>query len=113
MPSRTLSAELSEADVSNSSSLWIAASDGELELVREILSSGGPNNSPIDPNTQDEAGYTAMHAAASYSHKEVIELLISKGADVNKTDFDGDAPLHVVETVEVCSSTNLGLQLYR
>ena len=41
------------------------------------------------------------HAAVSYGHKELIQFLISSGANPNLRDFDGDTPLHVCEEPEV------------
>ncbi|KAG9288741.1 hypothetical protein G9A89_019102 [Geosiphon pyriformis] len=75
--------------------IWIAAGDGDLERVQELLTEG------ISPNAQDENGYTPLAAAVSYKHYTIIELLISHGADVNIRDFEGDTPLHVAETVEI------------
>jgi ankyrin repeat protein len=34
-----------------------------------------------------------LHYAAYYGEKEVAELLIAKGADVNAKDEDGETPL--------------------
>ena len=36
---------------------------------------------------------TPLHLAANNSHKEIVELLIVKGADVNAKDGGGDTPL--------------------
>ena len=38
-----------------------------------------------------------MHKAAGWGHKEVAELLIANGADVNAKDEDGDTPLVYAE----------------
>ena len=47
-----------------------------------------------DLNTRDRNGRTALHDAAQYGHKEIIEMLIAKGEDVNaKEDRDGRTPL--------------------
>ncbi|KAI0090165.1 ankyrin repeat-containing domain protein [Irpex rosettiformis] len=73
--------------------IWVAASDGDLERVQELVQSGLSVNIP-DPNT-----YTPMHAAASYGHIHVLEYLIAQGGDVNITDEDGDTPLYTVENV--------------
>ena len=45
-------------------------------------------------NAKDEEGLTPLHLAASWGHKEVAELLIGNGADVNTKDIDGWTPLH-------------------
>jgi ankyrin repeat protein len=34
-----------------------------------------------------------LHIAAREGHKEIVELLIAKGADVNAMDKDGNTPL--------------------
>jgi len=38
-------------------------------------------------------GWTALQHAAYWGHKEIAELLISQGADVNAKDGGGDTPL--------------------
>ena len=44
-------------------------------------------------NRKDDDGGTPLHNAAYGSHKEIAELLIANGADVNEKDNDGDTPL--------------------
>ena len=51
-------------------------------------------------NDQDTYGYSALHAAASYGHADVLAYLISKGGDVNIRDIDGDTPLHACDSAE-------------
>ncbi len=75
------------------SNIWIAAGDGDLARVEELVLAG------TLPNTPDEFTYTPMHAAASYGHIHVLEFLLAHGGDVNITDDDGDTPLYVVEDV--------------
>ena len=38
---------------------------------------------------------TPLHIAAEFDHVEIVQLLIAKGADFNKKDSDGSAPLHI------------------
>jgi ankyrin repeat protein len=40
------------------------------------------------------AGDTALHSAAQRGHKEIVELLLANGADVNITNQWGQTPLH-------------------
>ena len=55
----------------------------------------------VSVNAQDESGYSPLHAAASYGHTELIELLLSAGATVDLEDEDGDTPLLYAEEPEV------------
>ncbi|MCJ1286284.1 hypothetical protein MMC26_005629 [Xylographa opegraphella] len=51
--------------------------------------------------SQDEHGYSCMHAAASYNHLDFLRILVAEfKADVNIRDEDGETALFVVETVE-------------
>ncbi|KAK3829930.1 MAG: ankyrin repeat-containing domain protein [Linnemannia elongata] len=79
-----------------SHNIWLAASDGDLAAVKTFISEKG-----ISINAQDEFGYSALHAAASYGHKELITYLLENGADVNIQDPEGDSPLFVCETVDI------------
>lgn len=75
--------------------LWVAAGDGDLDRVQELIEQQG-----LSPNAPDQYTYTPMHAAVSYGHIEVLEYLISQGGNVNVTDGDGDTPLYGVENIE-------------
>ena len=74
-----------------SMSIHDAADKGNIEAVKQHLDSGR------DVNAKDQKGKTPLHRAASEGHKEIVELLIAKGANVNvnaKNEF-GSTPLHV------------------
>lgn len=75
--------------------IWVAAGDGDLSRVRELI-----EHHSISPNVPDSFTYTPMHAAASYSHLNILTYLISKGGNVNVSDGDGDTPLYTVENIE-------------
>lgn len=75
--------------------IWVAAGDGDLDRVRELI-----EQQSLSPNVPDPNTYTPMHAAASYGQIAVLEYLIARGGDVNVTDEDGDTPLYAVENVE-------------
>ncbi|KAF9182436.1 hypothetical protein BGZ51_004740 [Haplosporangium sp. Z 767] len=78
-----------------SNNIWLAASDGDLAAVKKFIAEG------VSINAQDEFGYSPLHGAASYRHKELIEYLLENGADVNIQDPEGDSPLFVCETVDI------------
>ena len=52
------------------------ASLGDMEQVEQLLAEG------IDPNQTDDEGYSALQAAAENDHLAVVQLLVSKGANV-------------------------------
>jgi cytohesin len=70
--------------------LMDAARGGDIEAVKHHLAAG------VDVNVIYK-GQTPLHYAAAYGHKEIVELLIAKGADVNAKISDGfhkgDTPL--------------------
>jgi uncharacterized protein len=75
---------------------WVAASEGNLDLVKESLSSLN-----LNPDTADENGYTLVHAAAAYNQQHILRWLMDQnGVNVNAQDNDGDTPLHHVECVD-------------
>ena len=52
------------------------ASLGDVEQVQQLLAAG------TDPNQTDDEGYSALQAAAENDHLAVVQLLVSKGANV-------------------------------
>ncbi|XP_073515846.1 ankyrin repeat domain-containing protein 27 isoform X2 [Phyllobates terribilis] len=60
------------------------------------LASGKLNDTSIvTPLSRDDRGYTPLHIAAICGQSQFIDLLISKGAAVNSTDYHGSTPLHL------------------
>jgi uncharacterized protein len=75
---------------------WVASSEGNLDLVKEALSSLN-----LNPDTADENGYTLVHAAAAYNQQHILRWLMDQnGVNVNAQDNDGDTPLHHVECLD-------------
>jgi cytohesin len=58
-------------------SLDIIARLGDMDRVRELIEEGA------DVNAEGRRGETPLHAAAAKGHKEIAELLIAKGAEVD------------------------------
>jgi ankyrin repeat protein len=54
---------------------------GNLEHVRSILES----DSRL-ANQKDESGATPLHYATLHGHRPIVELLLQRGADINRTD---------------------------
>jgi len=70
-------------------SLQEAAAIGNVELVRSLIYEGLGVDS-----IEDGFQKTALHRAAISGRKDVAELLLAKGADVNARDSYISAPLH-------------------
>ncbi len=70
-------------------SIQHAARYGNIEAIKQHIAAG------TDVNAHGgKYDGTPLHEAAAQGHKEVAELLIAKGADVNVKDDDGSTPLH-------------------
>ena len=72
-------AKLSDIDIHE------ASINGNIEIVKKHLAAG------VNVNEKDETSWTPLHFAKT---KEVAELLISNGGDVNAKNNIGDTPLH-------------------
>lgn len=81
------------------SNIWIAAADNQIDIVTKLVEKDG-----LSPNVKDPNGYTALHAAASYGHLDLLQYLVNKGGDINIQDNEGDTPLHHVEDLNVAKS---------
>jgi ankyrin repeat protein/class 3 adenylate cyclase len=83
------------AKYSSGSSFHLAAKNGDIVSIEEMLDKG------CDINEVDAGkGWTALHYAVNYGQKHLVEYLIVKGADVNKKDFLGkNNPIDVLSNV--------------
>ena len=62
-------------------------------------------SNPTLASSQDEHGYSLMHAAASYNHNDILRTLVREfHVDVNIKDEDGETALFVVETIEAAQT---------
>ena len=65
-----------------------AADEGNIEAVKQYLDGG------VDVNVKDiRFGWTPLLGAVRKGHKEIAELLIANGADVNAKNYERKAPL--------------------
>ena len=73
-----------------SPALHIAAQNGQLKLVRLIVT-----KQPDSYKSRDKNGQTPLHHAAAHNHSRVIDFLLSCGSDINAKDNQGNTPLHL------------------
>ncbi len=68
--------------------IHIAVEQGDLEKLKKVLS-----EKPELIDIKDGRGMTALHRATIRGHKEIVEFLISKNADLNTKDSQGKTAL--------------------
>ena len=69
-------------------SIWIAARDGNLEIVKKHLING------VDINAKDKEGSAPLHKAVARGNEEIVKYLINNGANLNIKDKRQRTPLH-------------------
>ena len=67
--------------------MWGAIVKGDVEEVKQCLTLGE------DVNLRGLGNMTPLHRAAQNGRKEMVELLIESGADVNAETDSGETPL--------------------
>ncbi len=71
-------------------SIYDAVSNGNIEAVKQHLAAG----TDVNAKNEDDYDTTPLYYATGEGHKEIAELLIAEGADVNMKDDKGATPLH-------------------
>ena len=86
----------------DSSTPWVAVSDGNLTLLQTSLS-----RLNLQETAADENGYTLLQAAASYSQIQILQWLWDQANKngtasvmINAVDNEGDSALHYSSTKE-------------
>jgi cytohesin len=85
-----------------SEDIFSAAIVGHTDKVATFL-----KQDPNLINARDSDGRTALHWAALYGQKKVMELLLATKADVNSLDEDGFTPLHWAATFNQSDAVKL------
>ncbi|XP_048113607.1 transient receptor potential cation channel subfamily A member 1a [Alosa alosa] len=88
-----------------STALHSACTQGATEAVKVMLSAC-QNISDII-NITDGCSQTPLHKAAIFDHNELAEYLISKGADIDLTDYKGHSPLLLATSCGAWRTVNL------
>ncbi|KAJ8375944.1 hypothetical protein SKAU_G00065240 [Synaphobranchus kaupii] len=74
------------------------ARNGNLEGIQQLLVSNVQEKTRININCKGKSkcnlGWTPLHLACYFGHRDVVEELLKAGADVNLPNNMGDTPLH-------------------
>lgn len=65
----------------------------------ELKASASPPLLPqgrCDVNLRNNRNQAPLHLAVTQGHLEMVQLLVSEGADVNSEDEDGDTAMHII-----------------
>ncbi|CAM5130068.1 unnamed protein product [Natator depressus] len=81
-----------------------AALTGELDVVQQAV------NELNDPSQPNDEGITALHNAICGANHNIVDFLISVGANVNSMDSHGWTPLHCAAS---CNDTDICMALIR
>ncbi len=78
---------------------FLLAADNNAALIPLL------QENPATAKSQDEHGYSLVHAAASYNHLDLLrKLILDFGVDINIKDEDNETALFVVETVDAAKT---------
>jgi ankyrin repeat protein len=99
--SDSMDLEINEIDpATNQTPIMKAAANGQTEKVKNLLLQPG-----ILVNKEDYFGNTALHFALKY--KDIVDILIKNGADINKLNKDNITPLIAAVTQDIVYSVKV------
>ena len=75
------------ADRTDGVDVYLAAYEGDLPRIKELVKSGAPLNVKMTH------GITPLHGAATAGHLGVVKCLVENGAEINVLDDDKMTPL--------------------
>merc|ERR1712115_710309 len=78
----------------NANALYLAAQEGHLDILKEILATPGGVSSEV-LNTQVKGGITAVYISSYEGHDQVLAELVKAKADMDIRSDQGATPLFV------------------
>jgi len=93
---------IGDVSKANKHNLFQYIEEGDLNKVNAILATNPDLVNRIGKG--DYIGLSPLHISAFQGRNEIVDLLISKGADVNVNSIDHGTPLHGAATREVAES---------
>jgi cytohesin len=90
--------------------IFEAIESGDAVLVRQYLASGADINIRKDygkGTPLELKAATPLHLAATTGNKEIVEMLLASGANVNAKAEDDITPLHIAQLIDNKEIVNL------
>ncbi|MBX2835615.1 MAG: ankyrin repeat domain-containing protein [Gammaproteobacteria bacterium] len=95
--SRLLASDARPAAIVNGNSpLMLAAKIGDVDIVNSLLDAGAP----VDHDAVNSQRRTPLMVAISSNHSEVVATLLSHGASVHVTDYQGKSALDYAQLTD-------------
>ncbi|XP_073993554.1 oxysterol-binding protein-related protein 1 isoform X3 [Rhodnius prolixus] len=75
-----------------------ASRNGDVTLVQDLISASNEGKIELDINckgiSKSNLGWTPLHLASYFGHRDVVELLLDSGAEIDAVNDAGDTALH-------------------
>ena len=85
---------------SQAKAMEVAATNGDLDTVKTLIASGCPVDIMVVPKESFETSMTALGWAANRGHIDLLDYLITQGANPNAKTSRGDSLLMMADTPE-------------
>lgn len=110
---KKMGAGINQADSFGRTTLFIAARNGNIGLLKSLLKKGGNINQPC------HNGVSPLSAAVSQNQTEVVKFLLDNDAHINQTDNKGRSPIWLAarnghaEITQIClnKGANIGIEV--
>jgi ankyrin repeat protein len=89
----------SPLDANGRTPLCVAAHDGDIRAVAQLLSAKFNKAYAVDRDHPDAQGWTPLLVAASERHTNIVALLLAAGAKADSVTPSGDSALHFLAAV--------------
>lgn len=75
-----------------------ACRNGDVIIVRELINKRDAGRFSFDfsckGRSKSNLGWTPLHLATYFGHREVMDILLSREAEIDAVNDNGDTPLH-------------------
>lgn len=85
--------------------LWDAIWNEDFDKVKSLI------DKHDDFSVQSINGYTILMQASEMENQEIVDLILSKGADINGKGYNGATPIHIAVDISVDSNIQKGGKL--